>query len=73
MSIRPRPPGKGNQVVNALLTGCGIPPRASDRQDAGNDLQTRIELSLIGTDEERLRALFDGLAVGGTAGAAILG
>ena len=30
------------------------------------DPQTRIELSLIGTDDARLRALFDGLAEGGT-------
>lgn len=55
-----------DQVVNALLTGGDITLRASDRQDAGNDPQTRIELSLIGTDEQRLRALFDGLAAGGT-------
>jgi PhnB protein len=55
-----------NQVVNALFTGGDITLRASDRQDAGNDPQTRVELSLIGTDEERLRALFDGLAAGGT-------
>ena len=38
-----------DQVVNALLTGGDITLRASDRQDAGNDPQTRIELSLIGT------------------------
>ena len=55
-----------NQVINALLTGGDITLRASDRQDAGNDPQTRIELSLIGTGEARLRALFDGLAAGGT-------
>jgi PhnB protein len=53
-------------VVNALLAGGDITLRASDRQDASNDPQTRVELSLIGTDEERLRALFDGLAAGGT-------
>jgi len=28
--------------------------------------QTRVELSLIGTDDARLRAMFDGLADGGT-------
>lgn len=58
--------GEKNQVVNALLTGGDITLRASDRQDATNDPQTRIELSLVGTDEQRLRALFDGLAAGGT-------
>lgn len=54
-----------NQVINALLTGGDITLRASDREDTTNDEQTRVELSLIGTDETRLRALFDGLAQGG--------
>jgi hypothetical protein len=40
--------------------------RASDRDDTTLDLQTRVELSVIGTDEPRLRAIFDGLADGGT-------
>src|SRR5256714_13734554 len=56
-----------NQVINALLTGGDITLRASDREDTSTDPQTRIELSLIGTDDARLRALFDGLAEGGTA------
>lgn len=55
-----------NQVINALLTGGDITLRASDREDASASPQTRIELSLIGTDEARLRALFDGLATDGT-------
>jgi PhnB protein len=55
-----------DQVINALLTGGDITLRASDREDASNDPQTRVELSLIGTDDARLRALFDGLAEGGT-------
>jgi PhnB protein len=55
-----------NQVINALLIGGDITLRASDREDASADPQTRIELSLIGTDDARLRALFDGLADGGT-------
>ena len=55
-----------NLVLNALLAGGDITLRASDREDTSVDPQTRIELSLIGTDEERLRALFDGLANGGT-------
>jgi PhnB protein len=55
-----------NQVINALLTGGDITLRASDREDASAGPQTRIELSLIGTDDARLRALFDGLAEGGT-------
>ena len=59
-------PEQKNQVINALLTGGDITLRASDREDATAGPQTRIELSLIGTGEERLRALFDGLAEGGT-------
>jgi PhnB protein len=59
-------PEQKNQVINALLTGGDITLRASDREDASLDPQTRIELSLIGTDEARLRALFDGLAEDGT-------
>jgi PhnB protein len=55
-----------NYVINALLTGGDLTLRASDRPDTSGDPQTRIELSLIGTDEQRLRALFDGLAAGGT-------
>ena len=53
-------------MINALLTGGDITLRASDREGTSTDPQTRIELSIIGTDEERLRALFDGLAEGGT-------
>ena len=59
-------PEQRNLVVNALLTGGDITLRASDRQDTALDPQTRVELSLIGTDDARLRALFDGLAQGGT-------
>jgi PhnB protein len=55
-----------NQVLNAQLMGGDITLRASDREDTSTDPQTRIELSLIGTDDARLRALFDGLAEGGT-------
>ncbi len=55
-----------NQIINALLTGGDITLRASDRGDATLDPQTRVELSIIGPDEPRLRAIFDGLANGGT-------
>ena len=56
---------KRNLVVNALLTG-DITLRASDRGDTTLDVQTREELWVIGTGEPRLRAIFDGLANGGT-------
>jgi hypothetical protein len=42
-----------NQVINALLTGGGITLRASDR-DTTLDEQSRVELSVTGTDEPRL-------------------
>jgi PhnB protein len=53
-------------VINALLTGGDVTLRASDRGDASLDPQSRVELSIIGADEARLRAIFDGLASGGT-------
>lgn len=59
-------PEQKNLVLNALLTGGDITLRASDRQDASPEPQTRVELSLLGTDDARLRSLFDGLANGGT-------
>jgi len=58
--------GEKNQVINALLTGGDVTLRASDRQDTTLGEQSRVELSIIGTDEPRLRAIFDGLADGGT-------
>src|SRR5215470_16895850 len=59
-------PAQRNQVINALLTGGDITLRASDREDASPDPQTRIELSLIGADDARLRDVFDALAQDGT-------
>jgi PhnB protein len=60
------PAEQKNQVIFALLSGGDVTLRASDREDTTGDPQTRVELSLIGTDEARLRAMFDGLAEGGT-------
>ncbi|MBO0831955.1 MAG: VOC family protein [Actinobacteria bacterium] len=54
-----------NQVVNALLNGGDVTIRASDYAES-TDEQNRVELSLIGKDEARLRALFAALAQGGT-------
>jgi PhnB protein len=59
-------PEQKNQVINALLTGGDITLRASDRENASLNPQTRVALSLIGTDDARLRALFDALAQDGT-------
>jgi PhnB protein len=60
------PDAQRNMVINAQLTGGDLTLRASDREDTSTQSQTRVELSLIGTDEARLRVLFDGLAEGGT-------
>ena len=38
----------------------------SDRGDATLDAQTRIELTVVGADETKLRQIFDALSDGGT-------
>ena len=60
------PAEQKNLVINAMLSGGDITLRASDREDTSTSEQTRVELSLIGTDDARLRELFDALAQGGT-------
>jgi PhnB protein len=60
------PEAEKNAVINAQLTGGDVTLRASDRQDTSTEPQTRVELSVVGTDEARLRTLFDSLASGGT-------
>ena len=47
-------PEQKNLVINAQLIGGDITLRASDREDTSTDPQTRIELSLIGSDDTRL-------------------
>jgi PhnB protein len=53
-------------VINAALDGGAFTLRASDRADATNDVQTRIELTINGSDEDVLRKIFDALSDGGT-------
>jgi PhnB protein len=53
-------------VINASLDTGSFVFRASDRGDATNEVQTRIELSIVGTDESDLRRIFDALGDGGT-------
>ena len=57
------PSTAASRATDVALT-CTL--RAADREDTSTEPQTRVELSLIGTDEARLRVLFDGLAGGGT-------
>jgi PhnB protein len=53
-------------VINATLDTGEFTLRASDRDDTTNAPQTRVALSLIGTDEARLRKIYDELSAGGT-------
>jgi PhnB protein len=55
-----------NLVINATLDSGAFTLRASDRADATNDVQTRIELTIVGPDEDELRRIFDALSDGGT-------
>ena len=52
-------------VINASLDTGSFTMRASDRADASNEVQTRVELSIIGPDEGDLRRIFDELSDGG--------
>jgi PhnB protein len=53
-------------VINATLDTEDFYLRASDRDDATTEPQTRVALSLIGTDEARLRKVYDELSADGT-------
>lgn len=60
------PQGEKHLVINAALDTGTFILRASDRADATNEVQTRIELTIVGADEGDLRRIFDGLSEGGT-------
>jgi PhnB protein len=60
------PEDEKHQVINAALEAGTFTLRASDRADTTNEVQTRIELTIVGTDEDDLRRIFDGLSEGGT-------
>jgi PhnB protein len=60
------PEDEKGQVLNASLTTGELTIRASDRPDTDLELQTRVELSIVGEDEDRLRKLFQDLSQGGT-------
>src|SRR5262249_53949175 len=53
-------------VINATLDTGDLTLRASDREDATKGPQARVALTLIGTDEPRLRKIYDDLSAGGT-------
>lgn len=60
-----------NQVINALLSSEHITFRASDRSDTNSDPQTRIELTVNGSDGTTLTKVFNDLTVGGNVDAAL--
>ena len=53
-------------VINAALDSGAFTLRASDRADATADVQTRIELTVNGSEEDDLRRIFEALRDGGT-------
>ena len=53
-------------VINAALDTGTFTLRASDRADATSDVQTRIELTINGSEEADLRKIFDALSDGGS-------
>jgi PhnB protein len=53
-------------VINATLDTGELILRASDREEAASAPQPRVALTLIGTDEARLRKVYDDLSAGGT-------
>ena len=57
--------GEKDLVINAALNTDGFILRASDRADATNDVQTRIELTINGNEEADLRKTFDACSVTG--------
>jgi PhnB protein len=60
------PHNEKHLVINAALDTGEIVFRGSDRADATIEPQTRIELSIVGTDESDLRRIFNALSEGGT-------
>jgi PhnB protein len=58
--------GEKGLVINAALDSSAFTLRASDRADATSDVQTRIELTINGSEEDNLREIFDALSDGGT-------
>ncbi len=58
--------GEKGLVINAALDSGTFTLRASDRADATSDAQTRIELTVNGSEEDDLRRIFDALSDGGT-------
>lgn len=60
------PEDEKSDVINASLVADGLTLRACDRDDTTLDEQTRVELTLIGDEEPRLRKIFGDLAAGGT-------
>lgn len=60
------PESEKELVINAALESDPFTLRASDRRDATHDVQTRIELTIVGTEEAELRRIFDELSEDGT-------
>ena len=51
-----------NLVINAALDSGTFTLRASDRADTTTDVQSRVELTIVGSEEDDLRRIFDALS-----------
>jgi PhnB protein len=60
------PAAEQDLTINATLETGELCLRASDRSDTTNERQTRVGLTLLGTDEAQLRKIYDDLSAGGT-------
>jgi PhnB protein len=64
------PADEKDLVINASLDSGDFQLRASDR-DGTSKSEERVALTLIGTDESRLRKIYDDLSAGGSQDAAL--
>jgi PhnB protein len=60
------PDAEKDLTINATLDTGELCLRASDRSDSTKEPQTRVGLTLLGTDEAQLRKAYDDLSSGGT-------
>ncbi len=54
-------------IINAELTSGELTLRGADNTDTPTERQHRMSLTLIGSDEAKLRHIYDQLAAGGSA------
>jgi PhnB protein len=60
------PEAEQELVINATLETDDVTLRGSDRGDASRSAQARVALTVIGSDEARLRKVYEELSAGGS-------